>query len=159
MRKRIGVAALAVALLVFTVALAESTGKPGIIGSDAQAVMRELEAYGIPVPTPDQKAGQTKWESSDVTINGAECNYTITANAAGEIIKAEFYMDGKKNDFLTRAASLNYEAADSSKAVKFVKNNLGKNKATIIGDAEFTLEAGDGLLITAGGMSKYTIWK
>lgn len=150
-------AVLLLAALLPLVAAAESAGTQGIVGSDVQALLKSLEELGIRTPEPENEGSLSVWEAEDAYIDGIESSYKITANNAGEVVRAHFSMDGK-NGLLSCAAAMQYDAAAPDRAAKFVKSNLGKQKSTIIGDAEFSLDAGDGLLITASGMHKYKIY-
>lgn len=144
-------AALLCATLPFAAACAEATG---IAGSDVQALLSDLEAFGIPTPEAETSGGLSVWKTDDVTVDKVECGYEIKANAEGEIVTARFTMKGK-NALFQHVASLSYDAADSDRAVKFVKSNIGKANATVIGDAQFSLDVGDGLLITPSGIRSY----
>ena len=130
---------LLVAALCAAPSLAEEEKAVGIAGSDAHAVLDALEAFGIPTPEPQKKANGSVWESTEVEIDGVRSSYTVSANAEGELVKATFYMEGKKNDLFACAAAIAYDAANPQRAAQFVKSNTGKEKTTIIGDAEFAL--------------------
>lgn len=151
-------AALLLAALLPVTALSEETEpNPGIVGSNAQTLLSTLEAFGIPTPEPETEAGNTVWESDTVKVDGIPSQYSIIANAAGEIVQAEFYMQEKKNGLFDCAAALEYDSASPETAKKFIKTNTGKEKSTIIGDAEFALKVNTSIStasITVGSWTK-----
>ena len=144
MKKVLSVLTAFALMLLSYPAFAESidSSTQGIVGSDAHALLDAIQTFGIETPNPQTGEGKVLWTVRSADINGVNCEYSILANEAGEIISASFTMRGSDNGLFAVAAAMSYDTANPDVAASFIKSGLNKETAITIGDAHFSLRTG-----------------
>lgn len=106
---------------------------PVITGSNAYDVTVSLENTGMP------KADRTEVSDGYTFTSASEdYSYTISTDTDYAISSAEFDVLGDDNGFLAFCASIPHDQADGTE-MDWVKNNIGTEATTTIGDATYTL--------------------
>lgn len=131
----------------------EGLNVPVIAGSNAYDITVSLEDQGMPEAERSQVSDGYTFSSSNT-----QYSYTISTDTDYAVSAARFDVLGEDDGFLAFCATMPYDTSDAETISTWIKENIGSETSTVIGDAEFVLlvtSAGPSLEIKALGRDEY----